>query len=106
MLVFFLWLVKSLKNLLIIGLLIPSRNVAFVFISSMVLSRSSRLNADLPTVVSDRIARALNMFEATRAVALDISKAFDMLVFYKRRSYGISGRMFGPIPSFLSNRWL
>ena len=39
--------------------------------------RSSRSTADLLTVVSDRIARAFNRSEATRAVALDISKAFD-----------------------------
>ena len=38
--------------------------------------RSSRSTADLLTVVSDRIARAFNRSEATRAVALDISKAF------------------------------
>ena len=34
-------------------------------------------NADLLTVVSDRIARAFNRPGATRAVALVISKAFD-----------------------------
>ena len=39
--------------------------------------RSARSTADLFTVVSDRIARAFNTSEATRAVALDISKAFD-----------------------------
>ena len=39
--------------------------------------RSSRLTADLLTVVSDRIARAFNRSEATRVVALDISKVFD-----------------------------
>ena len=39
--------------------------------------RSSRSTADLITVVSDRIARAFNRSGATRAVALDISKAFD-----------------------------
>ena len=39
--------------------------------------RSSRSTADFLTVVSDRIARAFNRSEATRAVALDISKAFD-----------------------------
>ena len=38
---------------------------------------SSRLTADLLTVVSDRIARAFNRSGATRAVALDICKAFD-----------------------------
>ena len=37
--------------------------------------RSSRSTADLLTVVSDRIARAFNRSGATRAVALDISKA-------------------------------
>ena len=39
--------------------------------------RSSRSTADLLAVVSDRIARAFNRSGATRAVALDISKAFD-----------------------------
>ena len=39
--------------------------------------RSSRSTADLLTVVSDRIARAFNSSGATRAVALDILKAFD-----------------------------
>ena len=39
--------------------------------------RSSRSTADLLTVVSDRIARAFNRSEATRAVAVDISKDFD-----------------------------
>ena len=47
--------------------------------------RSSRSTADLLTVVSDRIARAFNRSGATRAVALDMSKAltgFGMLVFF------------------------
>ena len=39
--------------------------------------RSSRSTADLLTVVSDRTAVAFNRSGATRAVALDISKAFD-----------------------------
>ena len=39
--------------------------------------RSSRSTADLLTAVSDRIARAFNRSGATRAVALDRSKAFD-----------------------------
>ena len=39
--------------------------------------RSSRSTVDLLKVVSDRIARAFNRSGATRAVALDISKAFD-----------------------------
>ena len=50
---------------------------------------SSRSTADLLTVVSDRIARAFNRSEATRAVALDISKAligFGMMVFFTNLS--------------------
>ena len=39
--------------------------------------RSSQSTVDLLTVVSDRIARAFSRSGATRAVALDISKAFD-----------------------------
>ena len=38
--------------------------------------RSSRSTADLLTVVSDRITRAFTKSWVTRAVALDISKAF------------------------------
>ena len=57
--------------------------------------RSSRSTADLLTVVSDRIARAFNRSGATRAVALDISKAFDRVwhvgLLHKLKSYGISG---------------
>ena len=72
--------------------------------------RSSRSTADLLTVVSDRIARAFNRSGATRAVALDISKAFNRVwhagLLHKRKSYGISGQIFGLISSFLSNRWL
>ena len=48
--------------------------------------RSSRSTADLLTVVSDRIARAFNRSGATLAVALDISKAFGMLVFFTNLS--------------------
>ena len=70
--------------------------------------RSSRSTADLLTVVSDRIARAFNRSGATRAVALDISKAFDRVwhagLLHKLKSYGISGQIFSLISSFLSNR--
>ena len=72
--------------------------------------RSCRSIADLLTVVSDRIARAFNRSGATRAVALDISKAFDRVwhtgLLHKPKSYGISGQIFGLISSFLSNRRL
>ena len=72
--------------------------------------RSSGSTADLLTVAYDRIARAFNRSGATRAVALDISKAFDRVwyagLLHKLKSYGISGQIFGLISSFLSNRWL
>ena len=72
--------------------------------------RSCRSTADLLTVVSDRIARAFNRSGATRAVALDISKAFDRVwhagLLHKLKSYGISGQIFSLISSFLSNRRL
>ena len=80
--------------------------MAFFLISS----RSSRSTADLLTVVSDRIARAFNRSGATRAVALDISKAFDRVwhagLLHKLKSYGISGQIFGLISSFHRNRQL
>ena len=72
--------------------------------------RSSRQTADLMTVVSDRFARAFNMSGAARAVAFDISKAFDRVYhaghLYKLKSYGISGQIFSRISSFLSNSLL
>ena len=50
------------------------------------------------------------MSGAIRAVALDISKAFDSVwhagLLRKLRSYGISCQIFGLISSFLSNRQL
>ena len=57
--------------------------------------RSSGSTADLLTVVSDRIPRAFNRSGTTRAVAIDISRAFHRDyhtgLFLKLRSYGISG---------------
>ena len=72
--------------------------------------RSSQSTTDLHTVAFDRIARDFNRSEATQAVALDISTAFDRVwhigFLYKRKSYGISCQIFSLISSFLSNRWL
>ena len=72
--------------------------------------RSSRSTVDLLTVVSDRIGGAFNRSGATRAVVLDISKAFYRVwhagLLCKLKSYGISGQIFGLISSFLSNRRL
>ena len=72
--------------------------------------RSSRSTADLLTAVSDRIARAFNRPSATRAVARDISLAFDRVwyanLLHILTSYGISIQIFDLISSFLSNRRL
>ena len=72
--------------------------------------RSSRSTADILKVVSDRIARAFNRSGAPRAVALDISKAFDRVwhagLLHELKSYGILGQIFGLISSFLNNRRL
>ena len=46
-----------------------------LFSDSQYVFRSSQLTADLLTVVSDRIAVAIDRARTTRAVALDISKA-------------------------------
>ena len=77
--------------------------MAFFLISSYSF-RSFRSTADLLAVVSDRIARG---FRATRAVALDISKAFDRVwhagLLHKLKSYGISAQIFGLISSFFSS---
>ena len=66
--------------------------------------------SDLFTVVYDRIARAFNRSRATRAVTLDISKAFDRVghavLFHRLKCYGISGQIFGRISFFRSNRRL
>ena len=57
-----------------------------------------------------RIAGAFNRSGATRAVALDISKALVRVLhaglLHKLKSYIISSQIFGLISSFLSYRWL
>ena len=69
--------------------------------------RSSQLTAYVLTVVSDR---PFNKSGATCAVSLDISQAFDRGwhagLLYKRKSYRISGQIFGHISSFRSKRQL
>ena len=62
------------------------------------------------TIVSNGVARIFNRSGPTRAVVLDISKAFDRVwhagLLYKCTTYGISGQIFGLILSFLSNKQL
>ena len=60
--------------------------------------------------MSDRIARTFSKSGATRAVTLDISKAFERVwhagLLHKLKSCGILGQIFGLISFFLSNRRL
>ena len=73
-------------------------------------SRSSISTAAFLTFASG-IASAFNRYnEASRAVALDIPKAFDRVwygdLLHKLKSYGFSAEEYGLILSFLSNRGL
>ena len=108
MLAFFLWLVFFEK--LVNNTIVDHLEKCGLFSDFQYGFRSSRSNADLLTVVSDRTARAFNRSGATRAVVLDISKAFDRVghagLLHKVKFYGISGQIFGLISSFLSNRRL
>ena len=67
LLAFLMWLEK----------LVNDRFVDRLFYDFQYGFMSSRSTAGLLIVVSDRISRAFDSSGATRAVALDISKAFD-----------------------------
>ena len=72
--------------------------------------RSSRSTADVLTVISHRISESLDGGFISRAIALDISKAFDRVwhkgLLHKISSYGIAGNVFSIIKSFLSDRFI
>ena len=104
LLVFFLWLVKSLEKL-VNNRFVDHLEKCSLFSDFQYGFRSSWSTADPLTVVSDRIARPLNKSGATQTVALDISKAFDRVchagLLHKVKSYGISWQIVGLISSFL-----
>ena len=77
LLVFFLCLVKSLKNLYIIDSFVDHLEKCALFSDFQYGFRSSWSIGDLVTVVSDRIAKACNRSGAARAVTLDLSNGFD-----------------------------
>ena len=72
--------------------------------------RATRSTADVLTVISERLSRVLEAGGRARAVALDISKAFDKVwhagLIHKLCGYGINGHLLDLIQSFLSNRQL
>ena len=90
LLVFFLWLVKSLKNLN--NRIVDHLEKCGLFSNFQYGFRSSRSTVDLLTVVSDRIARAFNKSKATRVVALDIRRlltGFGVLVFFSLMEFHV-----------------
>ena len=88
-------------------MLITWKNVAFFLISSMV---SGLLDQQQIFWELHKHFMVFNRSGATRAVALDLSKAFDRVwhaaLFHQFKSNGTSGQMFRLISSFLSNRQL
>ena len=76
LLVFYLWLVKIFEKL-VNNRIFDHLDKCGLFSDFQSDFRSSRSTAHLLPVASDRIARAFNRSGATRAVALNISKAFD-----------------------------
>ena len=65
LLVFFPWLVASLKNLIVNNRIVDHLQKCNLFSDFQYGFRSSLSTADLLTVVSDRIARAFNRSGAT-----------------------------------------
>ena len=85
LLVFFLWLVKSLKNVEIIGWFFTWRNVAF-FSDFRYGFRSSRSTEDL-IVESDRIASGFNsLLELSHLIYPRLLTGFGMVVFFTNLS--------------------
>ena len=105
LLVFFLWLVKSLKNFQTITLLINSRKVNFCLFSSTVLYLLDELHIFSMLHLTKLVG--ILRSGATRAVALDMSRTLDRVwhagLLHRHRSYGISGQVYGLILSFFSN---
>ena len=93
LLVFLLWLVKSLKK----DRIVDHIEKYCLFSYFQYGFRSLQSTADVLTLVSDRIARAFNRSGTTRTVALDISRAFDRVwhvgLLHKLKSYGINFRL-------------
>ena len=81
LLVFFLWLVRFLKKLLNNKIVDPLENGGLISDFGYGF-RFYESTADLLTVVSNRIVRAFNRSGATRALALDIYKSFDSVLFF------------------------
>ena len=89
-------------------MLITSRNV-WPFSDFQYGFRSYGSTADLLTVASDKIAMTFNrsgLLELLHLIYPRLLTGFGMLVIFKRKSHGISVKIFGLISSCLSNRRL
>ena len=88
LIVFFLWLVKSLKNLEIIGLLITWRNVAFFLIFSMVLGLLNQLQIfwHLYLIELLGLLTGLGLLELWHLIYPRLLTGFGMLVFFTNLS--------------------
>ena len=69
-----------------------------------------RSTADILTVLSERIYNSLDALGETRAIALDIPKAFDKVwhagLLHKLKAYGVAGSILSILESFLKERSL
>ena len=88
LLVFFLWLVKSLKNLYIIGLLITWRNVTFFLISSKVLGLLDQLQifSQLYLIEFLGLLTDLGLLELWHLIYPRLLTGFGMLVYFTNLS--------------------
>ena len=72
--------------------------------------RVFRSTVDILTVLSERIYNSLDEAGETRAIALDISKAFDKVwhagLLHRLKAYGVVGLILSNLESFLQDRSL
>ena len=109
LLVFFLWLVKSLKNLWIMGLLVTWGNVAFFLISSMVLGLPDEVQIYSLWYLIEfvELLTGLGLLGLWHLIYTRLLTEFGMLVYFTSLGFsGISSQMLGLISSFLSSGWL
>ena len=100
--------ISKVFECLISSPLVQHLDLHHLFSDSQYGFRAGRSTADVLTAISERVYRVLNICGEARAVALDISKAFDKVwhagLIYKLKAYGISGHFLAIIKSFLSSR--
>ena len=104
-----LFVVNEVSEKLVNNRLVDHLEICGLFLNFQYGFRSfDQLQIFILIVLSDRIARAFNRSQVTKAAAFDISKAFDRIwhadLLHKFKSYGTLDQIFGLIPSFISNK--